>query len=57
MTGVFIESADIDVEDGEQFVFVSKLIPDFKFISEQEGNVKLITKTRNFPGDSLSQKF
>jgi hypothetical protein len=55
MTGVFIESADIDVEDGEQFVFISRLVPDFKFISEQQGNVKLITKTRNFPGESLSQ--
>ena len=53
MTNVFIESADMDLGDGEQFAFVSKIIPDLKFLSEGGGNVKLITKVRNFPGDSL----
>ena len=54
MTNVFIESADMDLGDGEQFAFVNKIIPDLKFISEGGGNVKLITKVRNFPGDSLN---
>ena len=53
MTGVFIESADMDLGDGEQFAFVSKVIPDLKFISEGGGNVKLLTKVRNFPGDPI----
>ena len=54
MTNVFIESSDLDLEDGNNFAFLSRVIPDFKFLSESGGNLKVITKTRNFPGDSLS---
>ena len=54
MTGVFIESADLDLEDGNNFTFISRLIPDLKFLSASGGNVKLLTKARNYPGDTLT---
>ena len=54
MTGVFIESSDFDIGDGESFAFLKKIIPDIKFLSSSGGNVNLVTKVRNFPGDSLS---
>ena len=55
MTGVFIESSDFDLGDGEQFAFARRIIPDFKFIENQNNcSVNIVVKTRNFPGDSLS---
>ena len=56
MTNVFIESSDFDVGDGEQFTFIRRIIPDFKFIqnNNENGSVNIVVKTRNFPGDSLT---
>jgi hypothetical protein len=55
MTNVFIESSDFDIGDGDQFVFMRRLIPDIKFLdTDANSTVNIITKTRNFPGDSLS---
>tara|TARA_R110000823_G_scaffold83721_1_gene188697 strand:+ start:483 stop:2348 length:1866 start_codon:yes stop_codon:yes gene_type:complete len=55
MTNVFIESSDFDLADGEQFTFIKRIIPDFKFLqNDNAGNVNIVVKTRNFPGDSLS---
>ena len=55
MTGVFIESSDFDLGDGDQFTFIQKIIPDFKFLQDDNsGNINVVIKTRNFPGDSLS---
>jgi|TARA_R100000084_G_C4655701_1_gene152760 hypothetical protein len=55
MTNVFIESGDFDIEDGNQFSFISRIIPDVKFIANSAGgSVKFLTKVRNYPGDSLS---
>jgi len=55
MTGVFIESSDFDLDDGEKFVFARRIIPDFKFIEDSNnGSVNVVVKTRNFPGDSLT---
>ena len=53
MTNVFIESSDFDLGDGDSFTFLKKLIPDVKFLTNT-GNLNLVTKVRNFPGDSLS---
>ena len=51
----FIESADFDLGDGEQFMFVDRLIPDIDITSsDAEASVNYILKTRNYPGDSLS---
>ena len=55
MTGVFIESSDFDLGDGDQFAFARRIIPDFKFIeNENNGSVNIVVKTRNFPGDTLA---
>jgi len=55
MTNVFIESSDFDIGDGEAFGFVSRIIPDIKFLSNSSaGQVNMILKTRNYPGDSLA---
>ena len=51
----YVESADFDLGDGEQFMFVSRLIPDIDITSsDAEASVNYILKTRNFPGDSLT---
>ena len=56
MDNVFIESGDIDIDDGEKFGFVKKIIPDVKFFGDNSsaGQINFVLKTRNFPGDSLS---
>ena len=55
MTNVFIESSDFDIGEGEQFSFIRRIIPDFKFLENQnDGSVNIVVKTRNFPGDSLT---
>jgi hypothetical protein len=55
MTGVFIESSDFDLGDGDSFAFLRRLIPDIKFLDDDaSSNVNIVTKTRNFPGDSLT---
>jgi len=51
----FIESADFDLGDGEQFMFVSRLIPDIDITStSSSASVDYILKTRDYPGDSLT---
>ena len=51
----YVESADFDLGDGEQFMFVSRLIPDIDITSTAaDASVNYILKTRNFPGDSLT---
>ena len=55
MTNVFIESSDFDIGEGDQFTLIRRIIPDFKFIENQNnGSVNIVVKTRNFPGDSLT---
>ena len=55
MTNVFIESSDFDLGDGEQFTFIQRIIPDFKFLQNdnENGSVNIVVKTRDYPGDSL----
>jgi len=53
----FIESADFDLGDGEQFMFVDKLIPDVRLADtsgDSSGSIDYVIKTRNFPLESLS---
>jgi len=45
----YIESGDIDVGDGDQFLSISRLIPDFK---NQTGTVDLTVKSRPYPATS-----
>jgi hypothetical protein len=55
MTNVFVESSDFDIGDGEQFAFINRMIPDIRFLSNSGGGqVNIVLKTRNFPGDTLT---
>ena len=55
MTNVYIESSDFDIGDGEQFAFINKIIPDVRFLGNSSGGqVNMVLKTRNFPGEDLS---
>ena len=55
MTNVFIESSDFEVGEGEQFAYIQRMFPDFKFLSNSEsGKVNIVLKTRNNSGESLS---
>jgi len=58
MDGVFIESADIDIADGENFAFVKKVIPDVLFATQTGTNpspaMNIVVKSRDFNGDSLT---
>ena len=56
MDNVFIESSDFDLEDGDYFSFVRKVIPDVKFTGNggTGQTINFVLKSRNFPGDSLS---
>jgi hypothetical protein len=55
MTGVFIESADLDIGSGDSFTFVK---PDMKFVTETGINVNpamnIVLKGRDYPGQSLT---
>ena len=55
MTGVFVESSDFELGDGDTFTSISSVIPDIKFLQDQNsGTVNIVTKVRNYPGDSLT---
>ena len=51
----YIETADFDIEDGNNFMLVSRVIPDIQFRDADTGNdLDVSIKGRNYPGDSLS---
>ena len=55
MTNVFVESSDFDIGDGDRFTQISALIPDIKFLQDaNSGTLNIVTKVRNFPGDTLT---
>ena len=55
MSNVFIESADFDIGEGEQFQFIRRMIPDVKFNGDGSNQtLNVVLKTRNYPGDSLT---
>ena len=58
MTGVFAESADLDVSNGENFSFIKKIIPDTKFVYapgiSTTPSMNVVLKRRDFPGESLT---
>lgn len=47
----FIESGDIDIEDGHHFWFVNRIIPDvvFRGTSDPLAAVRMMVRSRNFP--------
>jgi hypothetical protein len=52
----YIESAPIDMGDGDKFSFIKRIIPDVTFQGSTNTNPSLsfIIKARNFPGASFS---
>ena len=56
MDNVFIESSDFDIGEGEEFQYVSRIIPDIKFTGSggTGQTVNVVLKQRNFPGESLT---
>lgn len=53
----YIESASIDIGDGEQFAFVRRLVPDVTFTGSTSNApaVDMTVKVRNFPGENFSK--
>jgi hypothetical protein len=49
----FIESGDLEINDGESFMFVNRIIPDFTF-SGADPEVNLTLKGRNYPLQSTT---
>jgi len=57
MTNVFVESSDFDLDDGDRFTSISSVIPDIRFLQDNnDGSVNIVTKTRNYPGQSLTTR-
>ena len=59
MTNVFIESSDFDLGEGDEYQFISKVIPDIKFIGNADTGsngqtLDIVLKRRNFPGEDLT---
>ena len=51
-----IESSQIDIGDGNQFSFITRIIPDLTFRSSADGSSATLTlKTRNAPGGNYLQ--
>jgi hypothetical protein len=51
----FIESSVFSIGDGDQFAFVSRIIPDIDITSSDSStSVDYVLKTRNYPGESLA---
>ena len=52
----YIESSQMDLGDGEQFVFMNRMIPDITFrnSSNDAPSVTITLKVRNFPGGNYT---
>jgi len=58
MDGVFVESADIDIADGDRFVFLKRILPDILFVNDtgtsQNAAINVVVKRRDFNNQTLS---
>jgi hypothetical protein len=56
MDDVYIESADFDIGEGEEFQFIRRMIPDLKFTGDGGSDqvLNVVLKTRDYPADSLT---
>lgn len=52
----YIQSGDIDISDGDQFMLLRRVIPDINFINStgNSPNVNLTVSPRNFPGSAFA---
>jgi hypothetical protein len=53
----FIESAPMDIGDGEKFLFLKRVIPDITFDGSTSVNpdVEFTVKSKNFPGANFNE--
>ena len=53
-----MESADIDISDGDNFVFLKKILPDILFVNDigtsQDATINVVVKRRDFNNLTLS---
>lgn len=56
MDNVYIESSDFDLDEGEQYQLIKRIIPDVKFTGDggTGQTINFVIKTRNYPGESLT---
>jgi hypothetical protein len=58
MDGVFVESADIDIADGDRFVFLKRILPDILFVNDTGTNqnpaINVVVKRRDFNNQTLA---
>jgi hypothetical protein len=52
----YITSSDVDIQDGEQFTLIKRIIPDVDFTGSTAANpqVYITMKPRNFPGGAYT---
>ena len=48
----FLESADFDIQDGNELMFIDRIIPD---LTMNDGTIKFSIKTKNFPDQPDSE--
>jgi hypothetical protein len=55
----YIESSQIDIADGDQFMFIRRMIPDLKFRDStgDSPTANFILKARNFPGAAYGDDY
>lgn len=53
----YVESSQIDIGEGDQYVFITRIIPDLTFLnsSVETPQANFSIKTRNFPGGTYLQ--
>ena len=55
MDNVYIESSSLDIQEGDYFTFVNRIIPDIRFTGTNRGAaMNIVLKKRNWPAESLS---
>ena len=58
MDNVYVQSADLDLGDGDSLAFVKRILPDIKFIkdtgTDPDGAINIVLKERDFNGESLN---
>ena len=55
MDNVYIESSSLDIQEGDYFTFVNRIIPDIRFTgSNSSAAMNIVLKKRNWPAESLS---
>jgi len=55
MDNVYVESSSLDIQEGDYYTFVNRIIPDIRFTgSNSDAAMNVVLKKRNWPAESLS---